>query len=978
MSLWFDISNISTYKGGVVGIIRAELELAYNFAAIDQNIRFCRADLEGENIVEVSRDSLGWLLSEEFSPVEGFLKKNKVTPVIDNSPQSAFIKSFRQSMGRAEHLKKGADVGISILPKPIATLTYPVAKFSFKLMMYLRNMRRRIKHENNSTTSSKTNTPTTYQSSNPVSHPFKTGDILFAAGWMDNGKEQLYTKIKRKLEDKLYLSYLIYDTILINPQTKHIYHKGAEPVFQNYFDWISSNCDLIVYGGETAKIDSQAIQKQRHLNVPEGHPIRFGDTPNTKLTILDESSVLNYFKTLGIQTDQYLLCVGSVEPRKNHDILYKAYREILDNPNNYPEIATKKLPKLVIAGGGTESSLTHTFKNDPKVSPYVVFVRPSDAQLDALYKHCSFTLMPTLYEGWNLTLPESLSYGKFCISSDVAPMKEVGRNLIDYADPWDPLAWAKLIVHYNSTPSDLALKEKIIKNQWQNFSWQDCAQSIYKKLSSFDFLSSSKPNYSDLWFDLTLIQSWRGPIQGIPRAQLSLAWELYNTTHPTVRFFTCSIAENKGQFVEVSPNNLPWLHMKRNKFADFYSTSQMGPSVLNSDKSQHAITVAEISIKNKLKIATLHWLSVFPEKWMLSFYKLYKGSKIEKNIETFNDEIEYASETKNSIANRHSLIQTLIHPFSANDIVISAGLDWSSSYLQALHQLKKTIPLSCCNFMYDFAPLLEPQLFEKHRFHLYQSIYYWTCRSSDIIFFGGKTALTDGEYFQEKYGLPKPAMHPLKLGSAFENLNVKSSDDFILSKIEILQDREFLLSVGTIQPRKNHEVLYRCLVKWLDETPKELRHTIPVFVFAGNQGWLTESLVDIMRRDVRVSDHLLVFSPTDDELSALYRKCQFTLLPSFYEGWSLTIPESLAYGKFCIAADTPPLKEVGREFIDYVNPRDVNGWLSAIKYYTHNKDSLKKKELLIKEGANFYSWEECAKEMLMQIKNEQSKRGNTP
>ena len=165
------------------------------------------------------------------------------------------------------------------------------------------------------------------------------------------------------------------------------------------------------------------------------------------------------------------------------------------------------------------------------------------------------------------------------------------------------------------------------------------------------------------------------------------------------------------------------------------------------------------------------------------------------------------------------------------------------------------------------------------------------------------------------------------------------------------------MSVGTIEARKNHETLYRAYLELLkDKTLKNL----PQFVICGHPGWKTDEFRKLVSVDERVRGKFMLITPIDDELDILYQNCKFTCLASFYEGWSLTLPESLNYGKFCLTSDTPSLKETGEDIVDYANPYDPVEWAEKIKFYYTHPDELKKREDLIKQKWHNTTWDECA------------------
>ena len=261
--------------------------------------------------------------------------------------------------------------------------------------------------------------------------------------------------------------------------------------------------------------------------------------------------------------------------------------------------------------------------------------------------------------------------------------------------------------------------------------------------------------------------------------------------------------------------------------------------------------------------------------------------------------------------------------------------------------------------VYDYTPIIVPQTHRGVTIDFYEPFLKYTNLISDVIFYGGKTAMRDGIYYQKKHDQIVRPSHVVKFGS---NIVGKSPN---LKEITNMLDKynlngDFILTVGSIEARKNHEILYDAYLYLIEKGIDN----IPKLVICGYPGWKTGDFVSRMINDERTKEYIIIKSFSDFELDVLYRKCLFTVLPSLYEGWSLTLPESLNYGKFCIASAVDPLIEIGQDFIDYANPYDVKEWAEKIMYYCNNRDELFNKEKRIHDEWHTITWDECAENVV--------------
>ena len=172
--------------------------------------------------------------------------------------------------------------------------------------------------------------------------------------------------------------------------------------------------------------------------------------------------------------EKFILCVGTLEIRKNQVALLHAYR-ILDK--RYPGL----LPKLVLVGrkGWIDSEIDFQVENDRALNGLVdVITDASDNELSWLYSNCLFTLFPALYEGWGLPVSESLWHGKPCISSNTSSMVEIAPELTIFASPYSVESWVDQIECLLFKPGMLDKQTEKVLREYVPTEWCNTAATI--------------------------------------------------------------------------------------------------------------------------------------------------------------------------------------------------------------------------------------------------------------------------------------------------------------------------------------------------------------------------------------------------------------------------------------------------------------------------------------------------------------------
>ncbi|HLM55018.1 MAG TPA: glycosyltransferase family 1 protein [Pyrinomonadaceae bacterium] len=130
---------------------------------------------------------------------------------------------------------------------------------------------------------------------------------------------------------------------------------------------------------------------------------------------------------------------------------------------------------------------------------------------------------------------------------------------------------------------------------------------------------------------------------------------------------------------------------------------------------------------------------------------------------------------------------------------------------------------------------------------------------------------------------------------------------------------EFLLSVGTLEPRKNLPVLLRAFEEVLRARPaSQLR-----LVLAGRTGWLAEPFLAAVADSPARPRVVLTGYLKDDDLRSLYASCRAFVYPSVYEGFGLPPLEAMSCAAPVVAGRGPALEEVAGDAARLFDPANA-------------------------------------------------------
>jgi glycosyltransferase involved in cell wall biosynthesis len=140
----------------------------------------------------------------------------------------------------------------------------------------------------------------------------------------------------------------------------------------------------------------------------------------------------------------YFICLGTIEPRKNHALLLAVWRRLAARMGG-------GAPALIIAGqwGKGSAAVRRALEGDPLLRAHVTVLDScDDAAIGALVRNARAMLLPSLAEGFGLPMVEALALGTPVIASDLPCFREFGQDIPALLDPLDEESWFETILAF--------------------------------------------------------------------------------------------------------------------------------------------------------------------------------------------------------------------------------------------------------------------------------------------------------------------------------------------------------------------------------------------------------------------------------------------------------------------------------------------------------------------------------------------------
>jgi glycosyltransferase involved in cell wall biosynthesis len=432
--LWVDVGNLLNHRGHFTGIQRTLGHMLEAwFQMTDLRLRLCRYDVARWAYREVPRQ-----------PVEALLQQNRAGLAGGQRP-AARPGRLAALAGRAVRSAFRA------LPAPLRGACRNYYGSTRQLARTALGPLRRL---------------------GPAEAPFLPGDALLVAGnsWAGPGVCEMLAGIRRT--STLHLVPLIYD--VIPAKLPHLVAPALRRAFEAWLRKVLELSDLVLTISNHSRRDLVELARREGLPVPPVAVLRLGDE------LRQHGGAARPRDLPDGVTGPFVLCVGSLDVRKNHALLVEVWRRLVQQFGD-------RVPPLLLAGGQGWSAdgVLRQLRADPLIRGHVLRLPDvTDPELRWLYENCLFTLFPSHYEGWGLPVAESLAHGKFCICSSSSSLPEIAGDLVAGHDPTDLLGCLRLVRRALFEPAYLAGREGRIRREFRVTPWRACAEQVVSALES--------------------------------------------------------------------------------------------------------------------------------------------------------------------------------------------------------------------------------------------------------------------------------------------------------------------------------------------------------------------------------------------------------------------------------------------------------------------------------------------------------------
>lgn len=303
----------------------------------------------------------------------------------------------------------------------------------------------------------------------------------------------------------------------------------------------------------------------------------------------------------------------------------------------------------------------------------------------------------------------------------------------------------------------------------------------------------------------------------------------------------------------------------------------------------------------------------------------------------------------------------------ASDILLLLDGAWSAA--SRLSDLGRRCDCFIAQVVYDLLPCTHPECFSPSVVEQFRQWLHGTWQFADGYWAISRT-VRDELYAYclqhaeavESDGNPKLPLSPDRFRHFQLGADLVPEDDALRPR-PALEDlfgdsTPVFVSVGTIEPRKNHQWLVSAFERyWAEGGCGRL-------VLAGRAGWYCDDIRQRIVTHPRLGRQLFWYQDaSDDEITYLYRRSRALVYPSIAEGFGLPIAEALLQGTRVLASDIVVHREVGGQHATYFSLAGNDDLVSQL----HAAERLNADQLHARPCRLMPTWDECTAQLIEDV-----------
>ncbi|MCP9764809.1 glycosyltransferase family 4 protein [Lacihabitans soyangensis] len=263
--------------------------------------------------------------------------------------------------------------------------------------------------------------------------------------------------------------------------------------------------------------------------------------------------------------------------------------------------------------------------------------------------------------------------------------------------------------------------------------------------------------------------------------------------------------------------------------------------------------------------------------------------------------------------------------------------DIKAKALDIFHGLSSEIPIfvnwkntKTVVTVHDLIFLKYPQYYKYFDALIYKLKYKYACHKADKIIAISQQTKND---IIEHFGIPENKIEVIyqSIQDIYRKEISESERNIITNKYKL--QKPFILSVGTLEPRKNQLNIVKAFHQ-LNDKNLEL-------ILVGRGKKYKDEIIAYIENN-KIENIKVLSEVKTEDLPAIYQSCLTFIYISSYEGFGIPIVEALASQKSIIAAKGSCLEEAAGEGAIYIEPDNINQITEAVKAMSNNEDLRRK------------------------------------